>query len=134
MGLFSRLFGRSRRINVLVPVDVATGRYALTQEVRIKWRPSQTVPPALRDEIVAAWRDDGAVRSASILDVLEQPTGATKIFLTLGLDNPGEDFHRVGPRLREAFDRYPELRNRFLIGADLVREVPREMATYQRAR
>lgn len=134
MGLFSRMFGKSKPINVVAPVDAATGKMVVTENVRIKWRPSQTVPPALRDEIVAVCRDDPSVKSASILDVLEQPTGELKIFVTISFDDPAVDLHRVAPKLQQVFGRYPEFKNRFFIGADIVPEVPAEAAAYRRAR
>ncbi len=134
MGIFSRIFGRSKRINVLAPLDATKGLYVLTESVRIKFRPSQTVPPALRDEIVAVCRDDPAVRSASILDVLEQPTGDLKIVVTISFDSPEVDLQRVAPKLQQVFVRYPEFRNRFFIGADVVPQAPPEAAAYRRAR
>ena len=128
------MFGRSKPINVVAPVDAATGKMVLTESVRIKWRPSQTVPPALREEIVAVCRDDPSVKSVSILDVLEQPTGQIKIFVTIRFDDPDVDLHRVAPRLQQVFARHAEFKDRFFIGADIVPEVPAEAAAYRRAR
>src|SRR5689334_20916698 len=108
MGLFSRMFGRSRLINVVAPVDATTGKMVVTENARIKWRPSQTVPPMLLEEIAAVCRDDPSVKSASILDVLEQPTGKIKVFVTISFDDPDIDLPRVAPRLQQVFARYPE--------------------------
>lgn len=127
------MLGRSKTINVLAPLDTARGMMILTENVRIKCRPSQTVPAALRDEIVEVCRNDASVKSASILDALEQPTGNIKIFVSIRFENPNIDLHRVAPKLQQVCDRYPEFINRYFICADFVPDIPAEAEVYQRA-
>lgn len=134
MGLFKRLFGRSKPVNVIAPVDAATGKMLLTHDVRIKCRPTQTVSSALRDEIVTVCRNDLSVRSISIVDVLEQPTGEIKIFVTLSFDNPDVDLPRVAPKLQQLFTHYPEFKNRYFICADTALNLSFDASVYTRAR
>ncbi len=133
MGILSRIFGRSKPINVVAPLDSASGKYVLTETVRVKWRPVQSLPASLREQLLEVCRDNPCVGAAFFLDVLEQPTGDIKLWVSLTLDDPTSNLDRVARQMQEVLGKHTEYANRFFIGADLVDEVRPEQAAYRRA-
>ena len=120
-------------MNIIAPVDPATGKYELTHSAQLKFRRAQNVPSALRDELLQVCRDDVCVSSCYLLDVLEPASGDTKLWICLSLDNPQSDLDRIAPQMQQIFRGYPEYTNRFFIGtSDAFDGLQPEHAAYTR--
>jgi hypothetical protein len=132
MRLFSKLFRRSpKKVNILAPLDSAKGTYVVTQSFKVKFRPAQNLPPALRDNLLDICHRQHAVSACYLLDVLESGTGKVKFLVNLLIDEPEVNMPLVAPMFTQAFKPYPEIVERGFVGANIL-EVPLDGADYRR--
>lgn len=133
MGLLSRLFGRkTQKVNVVDPVDASKGIYTFNRDTTIKYRCARTAPAELRNELIAICTANSCVLACYLLDGLEEPTGAIKLFVSLHLEDPERDLDRIGRMMQACFRKYPDQCNHYFIGADIFENISPQCAIYRR--
>lgn len=131
MGLFSRIFGRHKKVNVLTTLDRDAGLFRIDHDIPVQLRRAQSIPDLLRERLIALCEADNDVISCTLLDVRDKKIREMKLFVSLELDHPGA-LHRIGPQMQAIFRDFPEYAGKYFIGDQPFGKLDPEIAAYNR--